>query len=67
MAVLMKPIFHQCLFSLTEHYCKIMISALVPCQLGEKIVNYPTRPVDNTTDLEGTTNLPPSQAVCNDA
>ncbi|CAJ1937747.1 unnamed protein product [Sphenostylis stenocarpa] len=38
-------------------------NALVPCQLGEKIVNYPTRPVDNTTDLEGTTNLPSSQAV----
>ncbi|XP_047165043.1 cyclin-dependent kinase E-1 isoform X1 [Vigna umbellata] len=38
-------------------------NALVPCQLGEKIVNYPTRPVDNTTDLEGTTNLPASQAV----
>ncbi|KAH1235446.1 Cyclin-dependent kinase E-1 [Glycine max] len=41
-------------------------NALVPCQLGEKIVNYPTRPVDTTTDLEGTTNLPPSQTVCND-
>ncbi|KAH1235447.1 Cyclin-dependent kinase E-1 [Glycine max] len=38
-------------------------NALVPCQLGEKIVNYPTRPVDTTTDLEGTTNLPPSQTV----
>jgi len=43
-----------------------MLSALVPCQLGEKIVNYPTRPVDTTTDLEGTTNLPPSQTVSND-
>ncbi|XP_029125272.1 cyclin-dependent kinase E-1 isoform X1 [Cajanus cajan] len=38
-------------------------NALVPCQLGEKIVNYPTRPVDTTTDLEGTTNMPPSQTI----
>ncbi|XP_061346833.1 cyclin-dependent kinase E-1-like [Gastrolobium bilobum] len=37
-------------------------NALVPCQLGEKIVNYPTRPVDTSVDLEGT-NLPPSQSM----
>lgn len=39
-----------------------MISALVPPQ-GEKVVNYPTRPVDTTTDFEGTTSLQPSQPV----
>ncbi|XP_054821618.1 cyclin-dependent kinase E-1 isoform X2 [Prosopis cineraria] len=38
-------------------------NALVPCQLGEKAVNYPTRPVDTTTDFEGTTNLQPPQPV----
>ncbi|KAF7834113.1 cyclin-dependent kinase E-1-like isoform X1 [Senna tora] len=37
--------------------------ALVPCQPGEKIVNYPSRPVDTTTDFEGTANLQPSQPV----
>ena len=42
-----------------------ILSALVPCQPGEKIVNYPTRPVDSTIDFEGTTNLQPSQQVCN--
>ncbi|TQE06117.1 hypothetical protein C1H46_008313 [Malus baccata] len=39
-----------------------MISALVPTQ-GEKAVNYPTRPVDTTTDFEGTTSIQPSQPV----
>lgn len=39
-----------------------MFSALVPCQ-GEKVVNYPTRPVDTATDIEGTTVLQPSQPV----
>ncbi|KAK9266214.1 hypothetical protein L1049_012417 [Liquidambar formosana] len=38
-------------------------NALVPCQSGEKVVNYPTRPVDTTTDFEGTTSLQPSQPV----
>ncbi|KAF3617694.1 Cyclin-dependent kinase E-1 [Capsicum annuum] len=36
-------------------------SALVPPQPGEKVVNYPTRPVDTTTDFEGTISLQPSQ------
>lgn len=40
-----------------------MFSALVPTQ-GEKVVNYPTRPVDTTTDFEGTTSIQPSQPVC---
>lgn len=40
-----------------------MISALVPNSQGEKVVNYPTRPVDTTTDFEGTTSLQPSQPV----
>lgn len=43
-------------------YVASMISALVPPQ-GEKVVNYPTRPVDTTTDFEGTTSLQPSQPV----
>lgn len=38
-------------------------NALVPSQPGEKIVNYPTRPVDTTTDFEGTTSLQSSQPV----
>ncbi|KAL6992983.1 Cyclin-dependent kinase E-1 [Sarracenia purpurea var. burkii] len=38
-------------------------NALVPSQPGEKIVLYPTRPVDTTTDFEGTTSLQPSQSV----
>lgn len=38
-------------------------NTLVPCQPGEKVVNYPTRPVDTTTDFEGTTSLQPSQQV----
>ncbi|KAK4341039.1 hypothetical protein RND71_039540 [Anisodus tanguticus] len=36
-------------------------NALVPPQPGEKVVNYPTRPVDTTTDFEGTISLQPSQ------
>ncbi|KAL5555198.1 hypothetical protein UlMin_037434 [Ulmus minor] len=35
-------------------------NSLVPSQ-GERAVNYPTRPVDTTTDFEGTTSLQPSQ------
>ncbi|KAL0544371.1 hypothetical protein IC582_019485 [Cucumis melo] len=38
-------------------------NALVPNQPGEKVINYPTRPVDTTTDFEGTTSLQPSQTV----
>ncbi|KAJ4964932.1 hypothetical protein NE237_016781 [Protea cynaroides] len=38
-------------------------NALVPCQPGEKVVNYPARPVDTTTDFEGTTSVQPSQPV----
>ncbi|KAK9950220.1 hypothetical protein M0R45_005746 [Rubus argutus] len=38
-------------------------NALVPNSQGEKVVNYPTRPVDTTTDFEGTTSLQPSQPV----
>ncbi|XP_050291473.1 cyclin-dependent kinase E-1 [Quercus robur] len=30
---------------------------------GDKVVNYPTRPVDRSTDFEGTTSLQPSQPV----
>ncbi|GJV10920.1 cyclin-dependent kinase E-1 [Tanacetum coccineum] len=37
-----------------------MFSALVPPQPGEKIVNYPTRPVDTNTDFEGTASLQPA-------
>lgn len=36
-------------------------NALVPPQPGEKIVNYPTRPVDTNTDFEGTASLQPAQ------
>uniref|UniRef100_A0A6V7QXP5 Cyclin-dependent kinase E-1 n=1 Tax=Ananas comosus var. bracteatus TaxID=296719 RepID=A0A6V7QXP5_ANACO len=36
-------------------------NALVPSQPGEKIVNYPGRPVDTTTDFEGTTSIQPPQ------
>lgn len=43
-------------------YITSMISALVPSQ-GEKVVNYPIRPVDTTTDFEGTASLQPSQPV----
>ncbi|XP_042489261.1 cyclin-dependent kinase E-1-like isoform X1 [Macadamia integrifolia] len=38
-------------------------NALVPCQPGDKVVNYPARPVDTTTDFEGTTSVQPSQPV----
>ena len=41
-----------------------MLSALVPSQPGDKVVNYPTRPVDTTTDFEGTTSLQSPQPVC---
>lgn len=40
-----------------------MFSALVSQQPGEKVVNYPVRPVDTTTDFEGTASLQPSQPV----
>uniref|UniRef100_A0A0D9XMY8 Cyclin-dependent kinase E-1 n=1 Tax=Leersia perrieri TaxID=77586 RepID=A0A0D9XMY8_9ORYZ len=36
-------------------------NALLPSQAGEKIVQYPVRPVDTTTDFEGTTSLQPTQ------
>ncbi|KAK2391233.1 cyclin-dependent kinase G-2 [Trifolium repens] len=42
-------------------------NALVPCQPGEAFVNYPTRPVDTTTDFEGTTNMQQSQPVSSGA
>ncbi|XP_019415351.1 PREDICTED: cyclin-dependent kinase E-1-like isoform X2 [Lupinus angustifolius] len=42
-------------------------NALVPCQPGETFVNYPTRPVDTTTDFEGTANLQPPQSVSSGA
>ncbi|XP_064947061.1 cyclin-dependent kinase E-1-like isoform X2 [Musa acuminata AAA Group] len=38
-------------------------NALVPSQPGEKIVNYPARPVDTTADFEGTVAVQPSQPV----
>lgn len=38
-------------------------NALVPPQPGEKVVNYPIRPVDTSTDIEGTISLQPSQQV----
>lgn len=42
-----------------------MLSALVPSPLVEKAVNYPARPVDTTTDFEGTTSVqPPQQVLC---
>lgn len=40
-----------------------MLSALVPTQPGEKVVNYPARPVDTTTDFEGTASVQSSQPV----
>ncbi|KAG5019477.1 hypothetical protein GLYMA_06G157900v4 [Glycine max] len=40
-----------------------MLSALVPCQPGETFVNYPTCPVDTTTDFEGAANMQPSQTT----
>lgn len=42
-----------------------MLSALVPSQLGEKAVSYPIRPVDTTTDFEGSTSVQGSQSVRN--
>ncbi|XP_047094032.1 cyclin-dependent kinase E-1 [Lolium rigidum] len=36
-------------------------NALIPSQPGEKIVAYPIRPVDTSTDFEGTTSLQPTQ------
>ncbi|MFS8014967.1 putative protein-serine/threonine kinase CMGC-CDK-CDK8 family [Helianthus anomalus] len=36
-------------------------NALVPPQPGEKIVNYPIRPVDTNTDFEGTASLQSAQ------
>ncbi|KAG9457214.1 hypothetical protein H6P81_001722 [Aristolochia fimbriata] len=36
-------------------------NALVPSQPGERVINYPARPVDTTTDFEGTTSVQPSQ------
>uniref|UniRef100_A0A0E0F103 [RNA-polymerase]-subunit kinase n=1 Tax=Oryza meridionalis TaxID=40149 RepID=A0A0E0F103_9ORYZ len=41
--------------------------ALLPSQAGEKIVQYPVRPVDTTTDFEGTTSLQPTQAPSGNA
>ncbi|XP_010243488.1 PREDICTED: cyclin-dependent kinase E-1 isoform X2 [Nelumbo nucifera] len=38
-------------------------NALVPGQPGEKVVNYPARPVDTSTDFEGTATVQPSQPV----
>ncbi|KAL0332619.1 UNVERIFIED_CONTAM: Cyclin-dependent kinase E-1 [Sesamum calycinum] len=38
-------------------------NSLVSPQPGEKVVNYPTRPVDTSTDIEGTISLQPSQPV----
>ncbi|CAL0305255.1 unnamed protein product [Lupinus luteus] len=42
-------------------------NALVPCQPGETFLNYPTRPVDTTTDFEGTANLQPPLPVSSGA
>ncbi|GAB4835519.1 Cyclin-dependent kinase E-1 [Ancistrocladus abbreviatus] len=38
-------------------------NAFVPARPEEKVVTYPTRPVDTTTDFEGTTSIQPSQPV----
>ncbi|KDP25262.1 hypothetical protein JCGZ_20418 [Jatropha curcas] len=38
-------------------------NTLVPSQPGEKVINYPIRPVDTNTDFEGTTSLQPPQPV----
>lgn len=35
----------------------------MPSQPGEKTVNYPARPVDQTADFEGTVPVQPSQPV----
>ncbi|KAJ0989885.1 hypothetical protein J5N97_008241 [Dioscorea zingiberensis] len=40
-------------------------NALVTSQPGEKAVNYPTRPVDTTTDFEGTTSVQSQQVSAN--
>lgn len=40
-----------------------MFSSLVSTQPGDKVVNYPVRPVDTTTDFEGTAPLQPTQPV----
>ncbi|CAN1254535.1 Cyclin-dependent kinase E-1 [Linum perenne] len=43
-------------------------NALVATQPGEKVINYPVRPVDTNTDFEGTTSLqPPQQMVSGNA
>ncbi|KAL5704395.1 [pyruvate dehydrogenase (acetyl-transferring)] kinase [Ranunculus cassubicifolius] len=42
-------------------------NAFVPLQPGEKIVNYPARPVDTTTDFEGSTNVQPQQVSSGNA
>lgn len=34
-------------------------NAFVPCQSGEKTINYPARPVDTTADFEGTASVQP--------
>jgi len=39
-------------------------SAFVPSRPEDKAVNYPTRPVDSSTDFEGTASMQPSQTVC---
>ncbi|TVU31506.1 hypothetical protein EJB05_23193 [Eragrostis curvula] len=36
-------------------------NALLSSQPGDKIVQYPVRPVDTTTDFEGTASLQPNQ------
>ncbi|XP_050228548.1 cyclin-dependent kinase E-1 [Mercurialis annua] len=38
-------------------------NALVPSQPGEKVINYPIRPVDTNTDFEGTTSMQPPQQM----
>lgn len=42
-------------------------NAFVPFQPGEAFVNYPTCPVDTTTNFEGTTNMQQSQPVSSGA
>ncbi|CAN0908869.1 Cyclin-dependent kinase E-1 [Linum grandiflorum] len=43
-------------------------NALVATQPGEKVINYPVRPVDTNTDFAGTTSLqPPQQMVSGNA
>ncbi|KAH9292107.1 hypothetical protein KI387_042693 [Taxus chinensis] len=38
-----------------------MLSALVPSQPGEKVISYPARPVDTSTDFDGTNTAQTSQ------